>query len=97
MAKLMPIVQRHPTNEVMPYSTAQIWDMSADKLANIEATKDQWERRGNACHHALEALLTGEPFRQDDLDEFDKWINPLFDHAFGKISSLWPLSIGWWI
>jgi hypothetical protein len=73
-----------PTGEVMPYSATQIcgWDASADKLANIAATKDQWERRGNAVHGALEAHLTGSPFRQDDLDEFGDWINPLLDHAF---------------
>jgi hypothetical protein len=75
-----------PTGEVMPYSVTTVtsWDMSADKRANIDATRDQWERRGNACHHALESLLTGQPFRQDDLDEFDEWITPLLDHAFWK-------------
>lgn len=73
-----------PDGSVMPYSVTKIcsWDASADKLANIAATKDQWERRGNACHGALEALLTGNPFKQDDLDEFDEWISPLLDHPF---------------
>ena len=73
-----------PTGDVMPYSVTTIcsWDMSADKRANIDATRDQWERRGNACHAALEAHLTGSPFKQDDLDEFDEWITPLLDHPF---------------
>ena len=73
-----------PTGEVMPYSVTTVcsWDMTADKRANIAATKDQWERRGLKTHAALESHLTGQPFDQDSLDEFSDWINPLLDHPF---------------
>ena len=73
-----------PTGEVMPYSVTTVcsWDMTADKRANIAATKDEWERRGVKTHAALESHLTGQPFEQDSLDEFGDWINPLLDHPF---------------
>ena len=73
-----------PTGEVMPFSVTTItsWDMSAEKKANIDATRSEWERRGVATHAALEAHLTGSPFKQDDLDEFDQYIPPLLEHNF---------------
>ena len=73
-----------PMGDVMPYSVTTIcsWDMTADKRANIEATKDQWERRGNAPTLHWKLTLTGQPFNQDSLDEFGDWINPLLDHPF---------------
>ena len=75
-----------PDGSVMPYSVTKIcsWDMSDDKRANIEATRDQWEARGNACHKAMENMLLGQPQNTDDLDRFDQWITPLLEHRFFK-------------
>ena len=75
-----------PTGEIMAYSATQIcgWDASPEKLANIAASKHEWEPRGHACHNALEAMLTGSQQNADDLDRFDEWITPLLEHKFWK-------------
>lgn len=82
-----------PTGEIMAYSCTQIagWDKTPEQMANIMATKDEWEPRGVACHAAMENMLLGQQHNADDLDRYDEWITPLLEHKFWK--SFEPIAV----
>ena len=73
-----------PSGDVMAYSVTRVcsWDMSDDKRANIEATKDVWEPRGKTVHHCLEQFLTGEAAA--DPGDYSDWVEPLLAHPFWR-------------
>ena len=50
-------------------------DLTPFAKAKIEATKDQWLPRGNACHQALEQFLLGDTVHVPD--EYASIIEPL--------------------
>ena len=61
-------------------------DMSAATRARIDATKHEWEPRGNTCHAALEAALLGHT--APDPGDYSEWITPLLAHPLFKDSEV---------
>ena len=53
------------------------FDMSDEAKANIEATRDQWESRGNLLHSCLEQFLTGAALL--DPAPYGEWWDALAD------------------
>ena len=57
-------------------------DMPSATRARIDATRHEWEPRGNTCHAALEAALLGHT--APDPGDYDEWITPLLAHPLFK-------------
>lgn len=55
---------------------------SAYAMERIEATRSEWEPRGNTTHLALECLLQGrlEPLQQLAAGDYADWVVPLISH-----------------
>ena len=61
-------------------------DMPPATRARIDATRHEWEPRGNTCHAALEAALLGRA--APDPGDYSEWITPLLDHLLFKDSEV---------
>ena len=61
-------------------------DMPAATRARIDATRHEWEPRGNTCHAALEAALLGHA--APDPGDYSDWITPLLAHPLFKDSEV---------
>lgn len=59
--------------------TKVVSDLTPHARAHIEATRHEWEPRGNTCHAALEAALLGHDGA--DHGDYAEIIQPLLDHA----------------
>ena len=57
-------------------------DMPPATRARIDATRHEWEPRGNTCHAALEAALLGHA--APDPGDYSEWITPLLAHPLFK-------------
>lgn len=57
-------------------------DMPAKTRERIDATRHEWEPRGNTVHAALEAALLGQ--EQPDPGAYGEWITPLLANPLFK-------------
>jgi hypothetical protein len=57
-------------------------DMPAKTRERIDATRHEWEPRGNTVHAALEAALLGH--QQPDHGDYSEWITPLLVNPLFK-------------
>jgi len=72
-----------PTGEILARSVTGVtgWDDPPEKRIRIEATREKWEPRGNACHSALEQFFkTG--IKTKDTGPYADFINPLLNKVF---------------
>jgi len=59
--------------------TKVVSDLTPQARAHIDATRHEWEPRGNTCHAALESALLGHDGA--DYGDYAEIIQPLLDHA----------------
>ena len=80
------------TGEVLAYSVTQICNRKTPaQMKAIEATRHEWEPRGNTVHAFGEALLKSymprsEPFLKKpslpDPGPYERWTTPLLEHRY---------------
>jgi len=63
--------------------TTVVNQKSPEQMKRIEASRGDWEPRGNTVHACLENfLLHGDP---GDPGAYDEWVGPLVEHTIWKI------------